>query len=72
MHPEDAERTGVSGDERIVVVSEEGSLVAPLELDRRVTPGVVQATTHFSDLEIQRVTEDGILTPVRIEKVQRG
>ena len=41
MHPDDAERLGVAGEERVTVTSRVASVTAPLELTRDVMPGVV-------------------------------
>ncbi len=41
MHPEDAERLGVAGAERVTVTSSVGAITAPLELTDTIMPGVV-------------------------------
>ncbi len=41
MHPEDAERLGVTASERVVVRSRVGQVEAPLELSDELMPGVV-------------------------------
>lgn len=71
LHPEDAAQLGVSDGEKVTLVTHKGKLDVPVTVDHRVPRGVVQATTHFSDLQIQRITENGNLTPVRIE-VKKG
>jgi len=41
MHPDDATRIGVAGDEKVAVVSRIGRIEVPLELSDEVMPGVV-------------------------------
>ncbi len=41
MHPDDAERLGVAGSERVAVSSRVGRVEAPLELSDEIMPGVV-------------------------------
>lgn len=41
IHPEDAERCGVAGAERVTVTSRVGSLTAPIEITDTIMPGVV-------------------------------
>ncbi len=72
MNPDDALSLGIAEGDRVSVISEKGALSAPVGLDRRVASGVVQATAHFSDLQIHRLTRDGNMASVRIEKVKEG
>ena len=41
MHPRDAERLGLAGENQVAVVSRTGRVAAPLELSDQVMPGVV-------------------------------
>ncbi|SMC20347.1 formate dehydrogenase alpha subunit [Desulfacinum hydrothermale DSM 13146] len=66
LHPQDARDLQVKEGERIRVASASGSITAPVGLDRRVPRRTVQASLHFQDLPVQRLTDGGIVYPVRV------
>ncbi len=67
----DAENLGIADGDRIVLTSCKGSTEAPVEVDRRVSPGTVQGLVHFDDSAINRLTDGSILVPVRVEKAAK-
>jgi predicted molibdopterin-dependent oxidoreductase YjgC len=49
VSPEDAERVGVTEDERVLVSSRRGKIEAPVHVDRTLRPGLAFMTLHFPD-----------------------
>jgi predicted molibdopterin-dependent oxidoreductase YjgC len=49
LHPEDAQRLGVSPGETVRVVSARGAVLAPVRLDHGLRPGLAFMTFHFPD-----------------------
>jgi predicted molibdopterin-dependent oxidoreductase YjgC len=49
VSPEDAERVGVTEDERVIVSSRRGKIEAPVHVDRTLRPGLAFMTLHFPD-----------------------
>uniref|UniRef100_A0A832EL43 2Fe-2S iron-sulfur cluster binding domain-containing protein n=1 Tax=Desulfacinum infernum TaxID=35837 RepID=A0A832EL43_9BACT len=68
ISPEDAEKLGVKEAETVVLSTAHGTLETQVGIDRRVPQGVVQASTHFENLPLGRVTDGSVLVPVRVEK----
>jgi formate dehydrogenase major subunit/formate dehydrogenase alpha subunit len=49
IHPEDAKRLGLKGEQMLRVVSRRGEMLAQAEVTGRVAPGVVFGNFHFPD-----------------------
>jgi predicted molibdopterin-dependent oxidoreductase YjgC len=49
VSPEDAERVGVTENERVLVSSRRGKIEAPVHVDRTLRPGLAFMTLHFPD-----------------------
>jgi formate dehydrogenase major subunit len=49
VSPEDAERVGVTEDERVLVSSRRGKVEAPVHVDHTLRPGLAFMTLHFPD-----------------------
>jgi formate dehydrogenase major subunit len=49
VSPEDAERVGVTEDDRVLVSSRRGKIEAPVHVDRALRPGLAFMTLHFPD-----------------------
>ena len=58
MHPRDARRLGVVEGERVDVASRRGTVGAAIKLTRRVKPGCVWMPFHFSEDNVNRLTND--------------
>jgi formate dehydrogenase major subunit len=59
VSPEDAERLGLKGGERVSVTSRRGSVEAPVHVDPGLRPGLAFMTLHFPDeVETNRLTID--------------
>ena len=65
LHPEDAERLGVSEGDRVEIRSRRGRAVLPAAIDDAVRPGVCFAPMHWADafgadLAVNAVTNDAV------------
>src|SRR5687767_16027261 len=49
LSPDDAKRLGVREGERVRIVSRRGAVVAPVRLDKGLSPGLAFMTLHFPD-----------------------
>lgn len=56
VHPEDAERLGLNGRQRVRVVSRRGQIEARAWVTERVAPGLVFANFHFPEANANRLT----------------
>jgi formate dehydrogenase alpha subunit len=68
LHPEDAAALQVEDGDEVRVESPSGAVSGPAGLDRRVPRRTVQAALHFEDLPVNRLTDGGILCPVRVAR----
>ncbi len=68
VSPEDAKKLELHEGCTVRLTTAHGTVEAPVGIDRRVPFGVVQASTHFENLPIGRVTDGSGLVPVRVEK----
>ncbi len=67
LHPEDADRLGVSDGDRVEIRSRRGRVVLPSAVDDAVRPGVCFAPMHFADafaadVAVNAVTNDAVDT----------
>ncbi|WP_216896703.1 bifunctional nitrate reductase/sulfite reductase flavoprotein subunit alpha [Nocardia alni] len=65
VHPDDAERLGVSPQDRLEITSRRGRAVLPVQISDRVQPGVCFAPFHWNDeqgeyLTVNAVTSDAV------------
>ncbi len=65
VHPDDAERLGVSPEDRLEITSRRGRAVLPVQISDRVQPGVCFAPFHWNDeqgeyLTVNAVTSDAV------------
>ncbi|MGQ9668691.1 MAG: molybdopterin-dependent oxidoreductase [Desulfosoma sp.] len=67
--PTDAEKLGIHDGDTVLLSTPHGTMEAPVGIDRRVPQGVVQAATHYENLPLGRLTDGGLLTPVRVENL---
>ena len=82
LHPEDAARLGLGEGDGVRLTSRRGTLVSRAHLSTRVQPGVVFATFHFSEENVNRLTNPALdpvskipdlkVCAVKVEKVEGG
>ncbi len=58
MHPEDADRLGLTDGEMVRITSRRGSIQAPLRRSRDVTEGELFMPFHFAEAPVNRLTRD--------------
>jgi formate dehydrogenase major subunit/formate dehydrogenase alpha subunit len=56
VHPDDASRLGLNGNQRVRVTSRRGSIEAKAWVTERVTPGMVYANFHFPEASANELT----------------
>ena len=79
VNPEDADRLGVNGDNRIRLSSRHGSIETKAWVTDRVPPGMVYANFHFPDASANELTHASLdpvskipeykVTAVKVEKI---
>jgi formate dehydrogenase alpha subunit len=60
IHPEDAERLGVSDGQRVRVRSRRGEVVAQARITRRSPPGTIFMTFHYAEAAVNLLTIDAV------------
>ncbi len=60
MHPEDAQRLGISEGDWVRVISRRGEVRARVRLTDRSAPGMVFGTFHFAEVPINQLTNNAL------------